>query len=141
MFTAAGGDTAGLCSILRNGGCFLLLVSQGHGTRVGTAATLGSLEHYHAAVSDFIKQLPALLGVMIGAFGSYVMVMRGDRARLRREHAARWQERQLAAYTDYALTLKKTCQHPNFCRYLGRSSFRVLVPCTTAMSCSAGITR
>ncbi|MGW1320516.1 hypothetical protein [Streptomyces sp. NPDC002426] len=73
-----------------------------------TAATLGSLEHYHAAVSDFMKQLPTLLGVMIGAFGSYVVVMRGDRARFRREQAARWQERQLAAYTDYALTLKKT---------------------------------
>ncbi|MEE1792741.1 hypothetical protein PUR28_18565 [Streptomyces sp. BE308] len=59
-------------------------------------------------MSEFIKQLPALLGVVIGALGSYVVVMRGDRARFRREDEARWQERRLAAYSDYALSLKKT---------------------------------
>ncbi|MGY0021459.1 hypothetical protein ACVHNB_21175 [Streptomyces sp. YJ-C3] len=75
-------------------------------------------------MSDFIKQLPALLGVMIGAFGSYVVVMRGDRARFRREHAARWQERQLAAYTDYALTLKRTVTlHRRVAAHLGLDGY------------------
>jgi hypothetical protein len=58
-------------------------------------------------VTAFIQQLPALIGVVIGALGSYLAVMRGDRARFRREQAARWEERRLAVYTDYARTLKK----------------------------------
>ncbi|MFI7005365.1 hypothetical protein [Streptomyces sp. NPDC050145] len=84
-------------------------------------------------MSDFIKQLPALLGVMIGAFGSYVVVMRGDRARFRREHAARWQERQLAAYTDYALTLKKTVTlHRRVAAHLGHDGYPHPLPPTKA---------
>lgn len=75
-------------------------------------------------MSDFIKQLPALFGVMIGAFGSYVVVMRGDRARFRREHAARRQEQQLSTYTDYALTLKKTVTlHRRVAAHLGHDGY------------------
>lgn len=59
-------------------------------------------------MSAFIQQLPALIGVVIGALGSYVAIMRGDRARFRREQAARWEERRLAAYADYARSLKKS---------------------------------
>ncbi|MCF1593789.1 hypothetical protein [Streptomyces muensis] len=44
-------------------------------------------------MSVFIQQLPALIGVVIGALGSYVVVVRGDQARFRREQAARWEER------------------------------------------------
>ncbi|MFF4394149.1 hypothetical protein [Streptomyces sp. NPDC001480] len=58
-------------------------------------------------MSAFIQQLPALIGVVIGALGSYLAVVRGDQARFRREQAARWEERRLAVYTDYARTLKK----------------------------------
>ncbi|MEU6549400.1 hypothetical protein ABZ915_03790 [Streptomyces sp. NPDC046915] len=58
-------------------------------------------------MSAFIQQLPALIGVVIGALGSYLAVVRGDRARFRREQAARWEERRLAVYADYARTLKK----------------------------------
>ncbi|MEU7583000.1 hypothetical protein AB0B50_36125 [Streptomyces sp. NPDC041068] len=57
---------------------------------------------------EFIQQLPALLGVIIGALGSYVAIMRGDRIRFRREQAARWEERRLAVYTEYARVLKQT---------------------------------
>ncbi|MCC3653181.1 hypothetical protein LIX60_17275 [Streptomyces sp. S07_1.15] len=56
----------------------------------------------------FIQQLPALIGVVIGALGSYLVVMRGDQARFRREQAVRWEERRLTAYADYARSLKKT---------------------------------
>ncbi|WP_406119052.1 hypothetical protein [Streptomyces sp. NBC_00989] len=56
----------------------------------------------------FLQQLPALIGVVIGALGSYVAIVRGDRARFRRERAARWEERRLEVYAEYARTLKKS---------------------------------
>ncbi|UIX28840.1 hypothetical protein [Streptomyces sp. GQFP] len=59
-------------------------------------------------MSAFIQQLPALIGVVIGALGSYWAVARGERVRSRREREARWEERLLAVYTDYARTLKKS---------------------------------
>lgn len=59
-------------------------------------------------MSEFVSQLPALIGVVIGAMGSYVAVMRGERVRFRREREARWEERRLAVYTEYARVLKQT---------------------------------
>lgn len=59
-------------------------------------------------MSAFIQQLPALIGVVIGALGSYVAVVRGDQVRFRREQAARWEERRLTVYADYAQSVKKT---------------------------------
>nr|WSY49528.1 hypothetical protein OG999_04765 [Streptomyces sp. NBC_00886] len=59
-------------------------------------------------MSTFIQQLPALIGVVIGALGSYVAIMRGDKARFRRERAARWEERRLDVYAEYARTLKRS---------------------------------
>ncbi|MFE9451013.1 hypothetical protein [Streptomyces sp. NPDC006739] len=57
-------------------------------------------------MSAFIQQLPALIGVVIGALGSYLAVVRGDQVRFRRERATRWEERRFAVYADYARTLK-----------------------------------
>ncbi|MEW2619284.1 hypothetical protein [Streptomyces sp. NPDC048106] len=59
-------------------------------------------------MSAFIQQLPALVGVIIGAIGSYVAITRGDQARFRREHSARWEERRLAIYAEYARALKQS---------------------------------
>jgi hypothetical protein len=59
-------------------------------------------------MNAFIQQLPALIGVVIGALGSYVAIVRGDRARFRREREARWEERRLEVYAEYARTLKKS---------------------------------
>ena len=59
-------------------------------------------------MSVFMQQLPALLGVLIGAVGSYLATTRADRARFRREQSARWDEQRLTAYADYARSLKKT---------------------------------
>ncbi|WP_405866587.1 hypothetical protein OG407_44980 [Streptomyces sp. NBC_01515] len=56
----------------------------------------------------FLQQLPALIGVVIGALGSYVAIVRGDQARFRRERAARWEERRLEVYAEYARTLKRS---------------------------------
>ncbi|WP_030568087.1 hypothetical protein [Streptomyces aureocirculatus] len=58
-------------------------------------------------MSEFLSQLPALIGVVIGAMGSYVAVMRGERIRFRRERESRWEERRLAVYSDYARVLKR----------------------------------
>ncbi|MFI1396063.1 hypothetical protein [Streptomyces sp. NPDC020681] len=59
-------------------------------------------------MSAFIQQLPALIGVLVGALGSYLAITRGDRARFQREQAARWEERRLATYAEYARVLKKS---------------------------------
>ncbi|MGV9455312.1 hypothetical protein [Streptomyces sp. NPDC003635] len=59
-------------------------------------------------MSAFLQQLPALLGVVIGALGSYLALVRSDQARFRREEAARWEERRLAVYSEYARSVKKT---------------------------------
>ncbi|MET7478017.1 hypothetical protein ABZT17_27145 [Streptomyces sp. NPDC005648] len=58
-------------------------------------------------MSAFVQQLPALIGVVIGALGSYLAVVRGDRARFRRERAVRWEERRFAVYADWAQALKQ----------------------------------
>ncbi|MFF8594690.1 hypothetical protein ACF061_25210 [Streptomyces sp. NPDC015220] len=59
-------------------------------------------------MDTFVQQLPALIGVVIGALGSYLAVVRSDRERSRRERKDRWEERRLAVYSDYARTLKKS---------------------------------
>ncbi|MEU8825961.1 hypothetical protein [Streptomyces sp. NPDC048636] len=59
-------------------------------------------------MSAFIQQLPALLGVLVGALGSYLAITKGDEARFRREQRARWEERRLAVYADYATALKRS---------------------------------
>ncbi|MFD4552768.1 hypothetical protein ACFWP5_00340 [Streptomyces sp. NPDC058469] len=59
-------------------------------------------------MNAFIQQLPALIGVVIGALGSYLAIVRGDRARFRRERDARWEERRLDVYAEYARTLKRS---------------------------------
>ncbi|MFG3028137.1 hypothetical protein ACGFZJ_06250 [Streptomyces sp. NPDC048253] len=59
-------------------------------------------------MSAFLQQLPALIGVVVGALGSYLAIVRSDGARFRRETAARWEERRLSVYGDYARALKKS---------------------------------
>lgn len=59
-------------------------------------------------MSSFVQQLPALLGVVIGAFGSYLVVMRGEQVRFRRERETRWEERRLAVYADWARAVKQS---------------------------------
>lgn len=59
-------------------------------------------------MSGFVQQLPALIGVVLGALGSYLAVVRSDRARFGREQAARWEERRLSVYFDYAQALKRS---------------------------------
>jgi hypothetical protein len=57
-------------------------------------------------MSAFFQQLPALIGAVIGALGSYPALARSDRDRFKRERAARWEERRLAVYAEYARSLR-----------------------------------
>ncbi|MFI0965950.1 hypothetical protein ACH4S8_31825 [Streptomyces sp. NPDC021080] len=59
-------------------------------------------------MSAFLQQLPALVGVVIGALGSYLALVRSDRERFERDRAVRWEERRLAVYSEYARSLKKS---------------------------------
>jgi hypothetical protein len=59
------------------------------------------------AMSSLVEQAPALLGVLIGALAAYAATALAERARWRRERLSRHQERQLQAYGDYALAVKR----------------------------------
>jgi hypothetical protein len=54
-----------------------------------------------------MDQLPALLGVLVGTGGTILATWAADRARWRRQQSARWDERRLQAYVDYANALKE----------------------------------
>lgn len=55
----------------------------------------------------FLLQLPALIGVLIGVLATYITTTVQERSRWRRQQAARWDERRIAAYTDYAHAVKR----------------------------------
>jgi hypothetical protein len=52
------------------------------------------------------EQLPALLGVMIGAVLSYAFTSLSERGRWKRGMSIRWDERRLNAYVEFANALK-----------------------------------
>ncbi|GAA1861464.1 hypothetical protein [Asanoa iriomotensis] len=53
-----------------------------------------------------VAQLPALIGVIVGALATYVVTARMERDKWLRHQQSRWDERRIAAYSDYALTVK-----------------------------------
>lgn len=55
----------------------------------------------------FLQALPALLGVLFGAAATYLSTTATERSRWRRTQSVRWDERRIAAYTDYAHTVKR----------------------------------
>jgi hypothetical protein len=58
-------------------------------------------------MAALLQQLPALLGVVVGAAATYVAAAAMERSRWRRQLTVRWDERRLATYVDYANALKK----------------------------------
>ncbi|MEU6486310.1 hypothetical protein [Streptomyces sp. NPDC046887] len=52
------------------------------------------------------EQLPALIGVVVGALGSYVAASLTERSRWQRARAERWDEQRFHTYMTYANTLK-----------------------------------
>ena len=57
-------------------------------------------------MASFVQQLPALIGVVIGASASYLAGAATERARWRREQASRWDEKRAQAYADYGYAIK-----------------------------------
>src|SRR5215469_6127592 len=57
-------------------------------------------------MSGIVVQLPALIGVAIGALASYLAGAAAERTRWRREHSSRWDEKRAQAYADYAYAVK-----------------------------------
>lgn len=57
-------------------------------------------------MSGIGQQLPALVGVVIGAGASYLAGAASERTRWRRERSSRWDERRAQAYADYGYAVK-----------------------------------
>jgi hypothetical protein len=57
-------------------------------------------------MNNLLQQLPALVGVVIGAVASFLAGNASERARWRRRQTTRWDKRRLEAYTDYAYAVK-----------------------------------
>src|SRR5207253_3093774 len=60
-----------------------------------------------SSVQQFLQQLPALIGVLLGAAATFTATTAAERARWRRAQAVRWDEKRLAAYSEYAHAMKK----------------------------------
>ncbi|MEH1130597.1 hypothetical protein [Micromonospora sp. CPCC 206061] len=54
-----------------------------------------------------LLQLPALVGVLVGAVATYVAATAQERGRWRRQQSVRWDERRIVAYSEYAHAIKK----------------------------------
>ncbi|MEU4550167.1 hypothetical protein [Nonomuraea dietziae] len=73
-------------------------------------------------MSALLAQLPALIGVVVGALATLLTTRMADRARWRQTLSVRWDEYRLRAYMDYAGAIKEqhalamriaAAQHPN----------------------------
>ena len=57
-------------------------------------------------MSGIVQQLPALIGVAVGALASYLAGAASERKRWRRDQSVRWDDKRAQAYTDYGLAVK-----------------------------------
>jgi hypothetical protein len=55
----------------------------------------------------FLGQLPALLGVVVGAIITFVLAFAGERTRWRRDQRVRWDTVRLQAYADYGEAVRR----------------------------------
>lgn len=58
-------------------------------------------------MDDFLGQLPALIGVVIGTLGTILATGLTDRSRWVRAQSVRWDERRIDAYAEHARALKE----------------------------------
>ena len=54
-----------------------------------------------------LQQLPALLGVVVGALATWVATTTAERGKWRRDQSVRWDEKRLAVYTEYSHAVKQ----------------------------------
>lgn len=57
---------------------------------------------------NLLEQLPALIGVLLGALGTYSVTALTERKRWQRQLTVRWDERRVIAYMEYAHAIKKS---------------------------------
>ena len=57
-------------------------------------------------MSSVTQQLPALIGVVVGAAASYLVGAATERARWRREQSSRWDDKRAQAYAEYGYAIK-----------------------------------
>ena len=62
-------------------------------------------------MTSVTQQLPALIGVIIGASASFLITAATDRTRWRREQSSRWDEKRAQAYAEYAYAVKTLFVH------------------------------
>jgi hypothetical protein len=58
-------------------------------------------------VDNFLNQLPALLGVIVGAAASYLATSAGDKTRWMRSQRVRWEDKRVQVYADYGHAVKR----------------------------------
>ncbi|UWZ38786.1 hypothetical protein Drose_11490 [Dactylosporangium roseum] len=56
---------------------------------------------------EFVQQLPALLGVVVGVVMTYLLTAWGERARWRRERRIRWDADRMQSYVEYGNSVKR----------------------------------
>jgi hypothetical protein len=69
--------------------------------------TAGWLNLSDDVMVQLINQVPVLLGVIIGALGSYLTTAATERARWKRALDSRWDDRRVEAYASYAQSVKR----------------------------------
>lgn len=57
-------------------------------------------------MSGITQQLPALVGVVVGAAASYLVGAATERTRWRREQSSRWDDKRAQAYSEYGYAVK-----------------------------------
>lgn len=58
-------------------------------------------------MGDLLRQLPALIGVLVGVSATYLTTSAAERARWRRSQAVRWDEHRLEIYAEYGHAVKR----------------------------------
>ena len=58
-------------------------------------------------MNQFLTQLPALIGVVVGAGGSYLATSTGARTQWARSERARWEDKRIQVYAEYGHALKR----------------------------------
>ncbi len=58
-------------------------------------------------MNPIVAQVLTIVGVLLGSAATFVVTTRTERARWRRAQAARWDDKRLQAYTEYANTVKQ----------------------------------
>ncbi len=66
-------------------------------------------------MASVVDQLPALIGVVVGALASYLVSNSTERARWQRQQSARWDQTRAQVYAEYGYAVKSVFE---FCKRL-----------------------